>query len=963
MKPRRIFIDWDGPVAAKVARYLLPESPGSKMIDLSDSLVVVPTAQAGRRLRGACAGTLQESGASIVGMRIVTPAFFTRPLPGCRIADPITEMAAWVSLLNEMDLEEFRGLFPVAPVYRNTDWAVANAKLLIRLREEVADGMLGIPDIASKNVIDPGESERWDNLEVLETRYLEKLRILDLVDSCAAKRQSAENPSLPDGIRRIVLAAVPDPSALAVRAMQKLSEKYDVEILIHAPEELAQSFDQCGRPLSGKWTEIPIPDEDHTLIVAAGPADQAERVLKYLSDARDQFSSSQIAIGVPDVAVTRLLQNRLSDIGLNAYDPTPVNLDKTSLYRLISVFIRLAVDDDIDAFKTLIHHPDVMQWLKSIDLKPVRLLEELDELLLDRLPATWRDLKTAISHRGNAGNGNETDNGPPPLLCRMIDAVDPLIEALARKSPDSIRAVLNTIYSHRRFDQSDPEDRLFLETAQAIDPALAELDAASARFPSLDPPACHRIFLERLSGLAVSPERGDAQFDLEGWLELHWNDAPLCMVTGMNEGSVPSVRIEDPFLPDSVRKPLGLRDDADRLARDGYLMRALVESRASSGRVVFMTGRTGLKGDPLKPSRLLFQCPDEILPARALRLFGDAEAFRSRPSRLTSTLLDCSPPPEIAAKPVSDTIRITSLKDYLSCPFRYYLKHVLGMREKNYGKIEPDHLDFGNLAHDVFQIVMQDQSMRKCANEGNIASSLIDSARAVYADRYGSRLTLPVRLSLDSTIRRLKIAAGVQAKHASEGWHTIEVEVPFSLPVNGCTLTGRIDRIDRNDTGRILIVDYKTSDSETGVAANHVHKLKKNDPAADFLVDTHPVYAWTDLQLPLYSFWKGGNTETPAVGVAYFKLAGSDDNVKIDTWSAESGSLPGFDDSLRHAALACAEKIVDRIRSRIFWPPAALPSRYGTQSGIDKLFGGDPESVIDTTSFRQFMEGLKNEKA
>jgi ATP-dependent helicase/nuclease subunit B len=174
------------------------------------------------------------------------------------------------------------------------------------------------------------------------------------------------------------------------------------------------------------------------------------------------------------------------------------------------------------------------------------------------------------------------------------------------------------------------------------------------------------------------------------------------IVTGMNDGFVPDGHLSDVFLPDTLRKQLGLRCDADRLARDAYLMRGLIESHRDDGRVCFLVSKTGATRDPLKPSRLLFRCSDAELVQRARQLFGDPEDEQDSYPPTISFRLQANPPADIRADRLTPgRLSVTQFRDYLTCPFRFYLKVILGMEALDDEKVEMDALDFGSLVHEV----------------------------------------------------------------------------------------------------------------------------------------------------------------------------------------------------------------------------------------------------------------------
>jgi len=142
MPLRRTFLGWDGPVVEKVCRRLLPRD-GTLPIDLGHLLVVVPTRQAGRRLRQKLAETAAELGSAVLAPRVVQPSFFMQadPRPP-NIAGPAAIKTAWVSVLVGADVTKLQGLFPVEPPDAGFRWALRTGELIQRLRDQ----LVGIRD-------------------------------------------------------------------------------------------------------------------------------------------------------------------------------------------------------------------------------------------------------------------------------------------------------------------------------------------------------------------------------------------------------------------------------------------------------------------------------------------------------------------------------------------------------------------------------------------------------------------------------------------------------------------------------------------------------------------------------------------------------------------------------------------------------------------------------------------------
>ena len=73
----------------------------------------------------------------------------------------------------------------------------------------------------------------------------------------------------------------------------------------------------------------------------------------------------------------------------------------------------------------------------------------------------------------------------------------------------------------------------------------------------------------------------------------------------------------DAFLPNGLRRQLGMMDNAQRYARDMYALQVMLRTREH---VRIVVGKSDANGDPLTPSRLLMACDLAQLPDRVLHL-------------------------------------------------------------------------------------------------------------------------------------------------------------------------------------------------------------------------------------------------------------------------------------------------------------------------------------------------------
>jgi hypothetical protein len=310
--------------------------------------------------------------------------------------------------------------------------------------------------------------------------------------------------------------------------------------------------------------------------------------------------------------------------------------------------------------------------------------------------------------------------------------------------------------------------------------------------------------------------------------------------------------VSDAFLPNRLRRKLGLVDNDRRYARDAYATSLLAHSRAALRLVV---GHRDVDGNPLAPSRLLFAADEDAVVCRARQFFGGPPPPAPRrnllaagkPSRPSSALP--IPRPVRPTKP-ADTFSVTEFRTYLACPYRYYLRHVLKLHPIADSQAELEAAAFGNLLHDVLQRFSRadDAARERASGDPELVfgylSNFLDSLAAA---RFGLKHCRPaVRVQIEQARTRLRALADWQAARASQGWQIVHgedtvarrvLETAFQVePGTRVKLQGRIDRIDFHpQSGTLAILDFKTGDS-----ASKPHQTHRD---AD---------GWIDLQLPLY---------------------------------------------------------------------------------------------------------------
>lgn len=866
---------------------------------------------------------------------VVTPDFLYAPARlgehDIPVASPSTTQLIWTGLLLDLPLAAYRRVFPIDPVERQLKWANDNASELLRVRGLLIESDLDFSEAAEILASQDREPGRWNELAEIETRAITLTEKCGLLDSGAASRSAASLGALPDGIRHLVVAAVANLKPLARRALIRHAETIPTTILVHAPESESSLFDACGSPLPDAWLtrEIPIPHPNRVIHQCANPAAQADLCRDLVAPLRTP--AALVAIGIPDPDVAPALEQRLTDAGFSSYDPAGTPLAKEGIYYLLKLTHQLISTDHYDAFSLLLRCPGYLAAaLKSVktesSLSVGRLLIHFDELASESLPGRLSEALASARQRAHK----------IPVLAEVITWTQSWSARFRKEEFTAVlSAYLAAIFEETRFAPRDPAEAVFSEVAASIHTLAADLISAAVAFPRPAGVEEHfELLLSALSDHRVYPDRGANDIDLQGWLELHWEDAPHLIVTGMNDHAVPEAINGHAFLPDSARRALGIPNNDDRFARDAYLFTTLIETRRlSGGRIDLLFGRQGTSGDPLRPSRLLFQCQDSALAERTLHLFRENEIEQVPLPRSIAWKLKPAPLP--ADNKVYQRISVTGFKQYLTCPFRYYLKFGLGMGKVEPGKNELDSRDFGNLIHDTLEVFGCDETMRHSTDAGAITEFFYEEIDRWLGNRFGPRLATPIVIQREAARQRLAHWAGIEASERALGWEILEVETAFgkeeqpeALPlfqIDGMPVTGRIDRIERHPQYGLRLFDFKTiSPMEDGrlktVDQYHRVNVKRTEDSASFAdwrlcQDSKGKTAyWIDLQIPLYCLAMAARFPGENISAGYVTLGKTEAEVRIDLWSS-------LDEATIASARTCASGVIAAIRASLFWPP------------------------------------------
>jgi hypothetical protein len=945
---RREFLGWDQPVLPEAARRLRARYGRDRTLDLGRVIVVVPGQRAGRRLQELLAFLAEDDNLRLTPPDVVTESRLPEMLytPKQPFADEIVQQLAWAQALRDLPAATRQHVVPHPPALTDTLRWLELGAVLRRLHVELAADGLDFAAVQrhGPELADFLEAERWQALVALQQLYLELLDQQQLWDIQTARLKAIEFHELRTDCDIILLGTV-DLNHTLRQMLEQLAAR--VTAYVVAPENLADCFDGHGCLVPDRWCHAILPLADDQIGPVDGPEDQAAAVTAWLGALAGRFRKDEVAIGVPDESLVSQLQWQLEESGTRARWVEGTRVGETAPYRLLGAAVRFAGQRRYDDLAALIRHPDLEDWLlqpgsgnreprcesRSAPRFPLpasrhpvmaaSLPAQLDRFYNTHLPSRVEPGAWGVGRGATPDAPHLTPHAPRPTwpdLAPALERIDTWLADAFKNLPlrqwgDVFRNMLSVVYGRRVLHCHDGADQQLYRTFRLI---LEECARVATVPDALDTVAlsaadAFQVVLGPLATQAVPPPADPDAVEILGWLELPLDDSRALIVTSFNEGFVPTSTGPEPFLPDRLRRKLGLLHNERRYARDAYAMSVLCHAREEL-RVVF--GRRNADDDPLQPSRLLFACPDDILIRRAQDFFAPAQAPAQGRRLLlapSGAILDNSlfavPPPRKSGKKL-EYMPVTHFKAYLACPYRYYLRHVRKLEAIDDSKRELDGGAFGTLLHRVLGDFGRDGAGPRLSDrEQDIFDYLANRLETRARGLYGRDQRRPaIRLQLEQARRRLRAFASRQTQLVRSGWRIIYAEdddtdqlaIPFPVDGELIMLVGRIDRIDFHDARRtVRILDYKSADS-----AEHPRKTHHNGTA------------WIDLQLPLYRhLWPATRLPVPGdcqVELGYFNLPKQADETDVQ--------LADWDQALLAAADETARDVLRKLRAEVFEP-------------------------------------------
>jgi ATP-dependent helicase/nuclease subunit B len=402
------------------------------------------------------------------------------------------------------------------------------------------------------------------------------------------------------------------------------------------------------------------------------------------------------------------------------------------------------------------------------------------------------------------------------------------------------------------------------EFMTAMTGLLDELEAGPVAGETASAPGLHSLFGHLVRQTRI-PFRGIPLDGLQilGFLETRCLRFQRLMIFDCNEGVLPPETRPDPVLPPDLRRHLGLPDKKQTVDISRYHFQRLLAG-ASEVHLFFSEHKGRVKSRFIE--ELIWEAEKQAGRRGVIPIHSPVMV----PGPMIPPAFPVKKTPQVIDFLSSFTFSTTAIDTYVSCPFRFYAKYVLGLDAPDtLDRDEIDPLSVGNIVHEIlreFYLPWLNREIR-FSSDHDYYDDLVTKSDTALERIFGPGADWSggVRLFREVLLYRLKNFLRLEREHA-QGHLLMGLEVPCKMDLHleegrKVRVKGVLDRVERDNKGLVRVIDYKTGSKIKMPRATAASKVSGREAIRREIVSFQmPVYLLLcDQHFGLGSGWSGMN--------------------------------------------------------------------------------------------------------
>ncbi len=902
---KSIFLGWDKPYLWQVAIFLKEKYPD---FNLNNIKILCPSKRAARRLIELLANLAEEENTALINPTIISQII---DLAECQDFTNISEnnkkfanthitRILWSEIIDSYNRTTEEKLDARISEYLN--------KLSRQLVENKVDATL-----LNGKLVSEKQNAFWELFNKLNERFHSNLNSQNLTISL-------EDFKLSPTTNEVYLLGAFDLSKEEEEFLENVDR--NITTLIFAPEDCKNGFTKLGTISESYWQNKFPAIDNQNVIITNSPLEEIESIIEIIEN---NFNTTEVNNSVTicprDPSVIAPIINLLKQKNYNSFAPGIRPLGRT-IWGGLYLNILSSWDGNIQSFINVLSSPIIKTLLD--DKKEIS-----EEDLLSKLLIELRELLKYGRSRNQTFESIINKKEYSEVL-KILSSFNLFLNEKNLNISNYLERIISSLTAisselllseNSKFLVLNQEDyNLSLESLESLKTNIEQLNLKESY---LNDPLSLLISIAREISLKISiqPE-SDSGIQILGAYEVFWDDNSYVFSTSSTDEYLPP-RIEiDPYLPESIKEEFGIRGRKWLQAYHSYTLHTLVNSKK---RVLFSASKTNNLSEPNKLSRYLSIKESKPDDSNLSNFYGNTEDKSkneiSKVQVLTSPKLELpngilKPPTQKYEKFPLKSISPSQIRDYLYCPYEFYLKHILGLKTEDEDNSEIPENIFGNITHKVIAIVSSEFKNTAYIDYKNALSLCYDILEKEIQTVLGKTKSIEIHLQIQSIKNRLQqyLDFEIECKtnkhilkyieHRIENTKLINISSGEQIP-----LVGVIDRVELVAED-LLITDFKTGDdSKTSISR-----------------------AQKDYQLPIYGLALSQSEEFKAKNI---KLQ----IVSLNKTSTHDKKTIDFQEEQIIEVKEIINSVSENILNANFWPPTSTAKNNEDSRILKRLFG------------------------
>jgi len=510
------------------------------------------------------------------------------------------------------------------------------------------------------------------------------------------------------------------------------------------------------------------------------------------------------------------------------------------------------------------------------------------------------------------------------VLAMLHDIVQPFASALQAPQADAaelLKLHADTAAKMAEWGGPDDERRLWAgDAGEALSAFVAEAHDALGALVPVRGEQYPALIQALMAGRPVRPGYAlHPRLFIWGLLEARLQNADLVILGGLNEGVWPPEADPSPWMSRPMMRQFGLPMPERRIGLSAHDF-----AQAFAAPEVYLSRSARSGGSPQVPSRWLVRLQTLLGESNALTE-GDDESWLHWAEALTrpdihdegglGPLSEPRPTPPVSARPTR--MSVTQIEIWIRDPYAIYARRILGLQPLDDIEADPGAADRGIVVHKALERFIE---RHMDALPDNAEAELIEIGAQVFDEYIASPSVRAFWWPRFKRIASWFINFEQERRLAGTLPALIEADGQIEIDSLGgaFTLTCQADRVDRDLSGGLTIIDYKTGQPPS----------------------TPQVDSGLTPQLPLEAAiakgggFKGLSGNAPIAGLLYLRLsggrvAGEQKPIKLDAEEATQNAYEGL--------VKLIDKYADEKTPYLSRPRPMFESRFGDYDHLARV--------------------------